>query len=188
MRVDVSGIEQRDAANRLLSTDLHNAQTRVLLGYARTITSSFAAGFNLKIDNHSFGDFSASGVGLDAGFMATQRFSANSFVKGLREGFSVQNLLEPGLKLDREDVSDPMNILFGVSAVTGFGNVSLVTTLNLASPRYSPVDFRFGQEVVYDGHFAFRFGVDDVTPTYGFGARFRQLALDYAYRDGRPRR
>jgi tetratricopeptide (TPR) repeat protein len=182
MRVDVGSIEQRDAANRLLSTDLHNAQTRVLLGYARTVTSSVAAGFNIKIDNHSFGDYSATGVGLDAGFMATQRFSGHSFIKGLREGIAVQNLLEPGLKLDRDDVSDPMNILFGVSAVSGFGNVSLVTTLNLASPRYSPVDFRFGQEVVYGGLFAFRFGVDDVTPTYGFGARFRQFALDYAYR------
>jgi tetratricopeptide (TPR) repeat protein len=182
MRVDVGGVEERDEANRLLSTDLHNAQTRVLLGYAKTITSSVAAGFNIKIDNQSFGDYSASGVGLDAGFMATQSFSGNSFVRGLREGVAVQNLIEPGLKLDRDDVSDPMNILFGVSAVTGFGDLSLVTTLNLASPRYSPVDFRFGQEVVYHNLFAFRIGVDDVTPTYGFGARYRDFSLDYAYR------
>ena len=182
MRVDVGGIEQRDATNRILSTDLHNAQTRVLLGFGRTITPGLAAGFNIKIDNHSFGDYSASGVGLDAGVMATQRFSGRSFIKGIREAIAIQNLVEPGLKLDRDDVSDPMNILFGVSVVSGFGNVSLVTTLNLANPRYSPVDFRFGQEVVYDGHFALRFGVDDVTPTYGFGARFRQFALDYAYR------
>jgi tetratricopeptide (TPR) repeat protein len=182
MRVDVGGVEERDAANRLLSTDLHNAQTRVLLGYAKTITSSVAAGFNIKIDSQSFGEYSASGVGLDAGVMAVQSFSGSSFVRGLREGIAVQNLVEPGLKLDRDDVSDPMNILFGVSAVTGFGDLSLVTTLNLASPRYSPVDFRFGQEVVYHDLFAFRIGVDDATPTYGFGARYRDFSLDYAYR------
>ena len=65
LRVDVSGIEQRDQSNQLLSTDLHDSQTRILLGYGRSIGSSFAAGFNMVFDNHSFGEYNGSGVGFD---------------------------------------------------------------------------------------------------------------------------
>ncbi len=182
LRVDTGGIEERDVDNQLLSADLHNSQTRILLGYARSITSSLAAGLNVKLDNQSFGDYSASGVGMDIGILATQHLPGHSFVKMLREGFALRNVIEPSLKLDREKVTDPMDLAFGVSALSRFGNVTLVTSFDVLRPRQSPLDFRFGQEVTYDDHFALRVGLDDVTPTYGFGARFRQFALDYAYR------
>lgn len=183
LRVDTGGIEERDATNQLLSTDLHNAQTRILLGYARTITPSIAAGLNIKLDNQSFGEYSASAAGMDIGFLATRQLPANSFVRTLRGGFAVRNVIEPSLKLDREAVPDPMDVAFGISALSGFGNVALVTTFDVVSPRHSPLDFRFGQEVSYEGRFALRAGLDDVTPTFGLGARFRQFALDYAYRN-----
>ena len=182
MRLDVGGVEQRDNTNRLLPTDLHNSQTRILLGYAKDVTSSVSAGFNIKIDNQSFGDYSGSGVGMDIGLLAKQDLSGDSFIKGFREGLAVQNLLEPSLKLDQDKVSDPINLALGVSAISGFRNMRLVTSLDVLNPRYSPVDFRFGQEVVYADRFALRFGMDDATPTFGFGGRFKQLALDYAYR------
>ncbi|UCG50488.1 MAG: PorV/PorQ family protein [Candidatus Latescibacterota bacterium] len=182
MRVDIGGVEQRDETNRLLSSDLHSAQTRFLLGYAKSITTSLSAGFNLKIDNQSFGDYSGSGIGLDVGLSASQVFSGNSFIKGFREGFAVQNLIEPSLKLDHEKVADPFNLSLGVSAISGFGNVMLVTSLDIVNPRYSPFDLRFGQEVVYNRILALRFGMDDVTPTFGLGAHYKNVGLDYAYR------
>ncbi len=117
MRLDVGGVEQRDNTNRLLPTDLHNSQTRILLGYAKDVTSSVSAGFNIKIDNQSFGDYSGSGVGMDIGLLAKQDLSGNSFIKGFREGLAVQNLLEPSLKLDQDKVSDPINLALGVSAI-----------------------------------------------------------------------
>lgn len=182
MRVDAGGVEERDVNNQLLSTDLHSAQTRILLGYARNITPSLAAGLNIKLDNESFGGYSGFGVGLDIGLMATRQLSGGSFLRGFRGGLAIQNVIEPSLKLDRDKVADPMSIGLGVSALSGFGNVMLVTSLDIVNPRYSPFDIRFGQEVVYGDYFALRFGLDDVTPTYGFGARFKQLALDYAFR------
>jgi tetratricopeptide (TPR) repeat protein len=182
LRVDAGGIEERDESNQLLSTDLRNAQTRILLGYARNITGSLAAGLNVKIDNQSFGDYSATAVGMDIGFLATQRVPGNSFVKSIREGFAVRNVIEPSLKLDRDKVPDPMDIAFGVSAASVIGNVALVTSFDIVSPSESPLDFRFGQEVAYGNHFALRIGFDDVTPTYGLGARYKQFALDYAFR------
>lgn len=183
MRLDIGGIEERDYANRLLSSDLSNAQTRILLGYAKNITSSLSAGVNLKLDNQSFGEYSGSGFGLDVGLMATQNLSGDSFIKGFREGFAIQNLIEPSVKLDGDKVSDPFNVAAGVSAVSGGGDFLLVTSLDLVNPRYSPFNIRIGQEIMYSRFLALRAGLDDATATFGFGARFRQFALDYAYRD-----
>ncbi len=183
IRLDIGGIEERDYTNRLLSSDLSNAQTRILLGYARNITSSLTAGLNLKLDNQSFGEYSGSGFGFDVGLMATQTLSGNSFIKGFREGFAIQNLIEPSVKLDNDKVSDPFNVAAGVSAISGGGDFLLVTSLDLVNPRYSPFNVRIGQEVMYNGFLALRAGLDDATATFGFGARFKQFALDYAYRD-----
>ena len=183
MRLDIGGIEERNNTNELLSSDLHNAQTRILLGYAKNITSSLTAGVNLKLDNQSFGEHNGSGFGLDVGLMANQALSGNSFIKGFREGFAIQNLIEPSLKLDSDKVSDPFNVAFGVSAISGAGDFLLVTSLDLVNPRYSPFNVRIGQEVMYDRFFALRAGLDDATVTFGFGALFRQFAIDYAYRD-----
>lgn len=182
LRVDVGGIEERDPSNQLLSSDLHNAQTRVLLGYARNVGSAFSAGFNIVFDNQSFGSFSGSGVGFDVGFSANQTFSGQSMLRGLREGLVVRNLVEPSVKLDQEKVSDPMEIGFGLGIISMIQNVHMITAIELINPRYSPLTLRVGQEFTYANNYSLRVGVDDVTPTFGGGARFRNVALDYAYR------
>ncbi len=182
LRIDVSGIEERDQSNQLLSSDLHDSQTRILLGYGRSIGSSFAAGFNLVFDNHSFGDYNGSGVGLDVGISAQQRFSGTSMIRGIREGFVIRNVLEPSVKLDREAVSDPMDIGLGLSVLSAIGDMRMVTAINLVNPRYSPASFRLGQEFTYADHYSLRIGVDDVTPTFGAGADYKNFTLDYAFR------
>ncbi|HER19682.1 MAG TPA: hypothetical protein ENO14_01395, partial [Chromatiales bacterium] len=69
MRLDVSGIEERDDMNVLLSPDLENSQTRLLLGYAFGVLPSMKAGANLKVDHQSFGEYSGSAIGVDIGFL-----------------------------------------------------------------------------------------------------------------------
>ncbi|MCK5406777.1 MAG: hypothetical protein KAJ37_04965, partial [Candidatus Krumholzibacteria bacterium] len=154
LRVDVGGIEERDQSNQLLSSDLHDSQTRILLGYGRSIGSSFAAGFNLVFDNHAFGDYSGSGVGLDVGISAQQHLWGHSMIKGIREGFVIRNVLEPAVKLDREAVSDPMDIGLGLSVLSVIGDMRMVTAINLVNPRYSPASFRLGQEFTYADHYS----------------------------------
>jgi tetratricopeptide (TPR) repeat protein len=182
LRIDVSGIEERDQSNQLLSSDLHDSQTRILLGYGRNIGSSFAAGFNMVFDNHSFGSYTGSGVGLDVGISAQQRLSGNSMIRGIREGFVIRNVLEPTVKLDRDPVSDPMDIGVGLSVLSVIGNMRMVTAMNLVNPRYSPASFRLGQEFTYADHYSLRVGVDDATPTFGAGADYKNFTLDYAFR------
>ena len=181
LRVDVGGIEERDINNQLLSDDLHNAQTRILLGYAQNISSSLAGGFNIKVDNHSLGSTSGTGVGLDVGLSARQHVRGSSFFRGFRQGFVIQNLLEPSVKLDQEAVSDPLQLAVGVSVLSAVKNTLLETTLELVSPRYSPLRIQIGQEIRYADHFSFRVGMSGSEAAAGLGGRYKNLAFDYAY-------
>ena len=182
LRLDVGGVEERDIYNNLLSTDLKNAQTRLLLGYAASLHPALAAGMNLKVDNQSFGGYTGSGIGLDVGFLATKTFGENSHIDRLRVSLSIQNLIEPSVKLDQDEVADPLNIIIGGSAVASAGHIGFVTSIDVAAPKYSPTRFRFGQEVSYLDVIAFRFGFDGSTPTVGVGAGWRNVAVDYAFR------
>jgi tetratricopeptide (TPR) repeat protein len=182
LRLDVGGIEERDLNNILLTADLKNAETRLLLGYAATLHSALSAGINLKVDNQSFGAYSGSGIGLDLGFLSTKEFAEGSRLRLLRGGLSIVNLIEPSLKLDQEDVADPMSVIFGGSAVASAGQIEFVTLVDFVVPRYSPFQVRFGQEVGYGDILAFRVGFDGSTPTVGGGVSWRGVAVDYAFR------
>ncbi len=181
LKVGVGGIEERDDTNQLLRDDLKNSQTRVLLGYARHISSGLAAGINLKIDNQSFAGFNGTGVGLDVGLMTSQTIH-HKFLKGFRQALVVQNIIEPVVKLDVERVSDPRSLTLGAAAVSAVGNVLMVTAIDLVRPRYSPLALHVGHEVLYGERYALRIGLDDTSPTYGFGAKYGDLSFDYAYR------
>ena len=183
LRLDVGGIEQRDINNQLLSDDLSNSQTRVMLGYSRPITAAVSAGANFKIDNHSFGSFSGSGVGVDVGLSAMQPGRFGRYITGFRQGLVIHNLIAPSIKLDQESVPDPMQIGVGFSALSAYGPATMVTTIDLVNPRYSPTTVRFGQEVTYAENYSLRFGIDRSTPTFGFGAEYKAVTFDYAFRN-----
>jgi tetratricopeptide (TPR) repeat protein len=182
MRVDVSGVEERDDKNQLVSSDLHNAQTRLLLGYSRLVTSSISAGFNIKVDNQSFGSYSSSGIGLDVGIAASQHINGHGLIRGFRQGFAIQNVIEPAVKLDQEKVADPMQVALGVTMLSHIGAAFMETAIDLVSPRFSPTRLQVGQEVRYADMFSFRFGLDASSPVYGLGARYKSATLDYAYK------
>lgn len=182
MRLDVGGVEERSSTNELLSTDLHNAQTRVLIGVGRKVASGISAGFNIVFDNQSFGDYGGAGVGLDVGLSAQQVVPHSSWLRGVREGFVVRNVIEPAVKLDQERVADPTQLGFGLSVLSEVRDVFMETSINLTNPKFSPAALHVGQEFIYRDNYSLRLGVDEDTPTYGFGARYKNVALDYAFR------
>jgi tetratricopeptide (TPR) repeat protein len=183
LRLDVGGIEERDEMNLLLSSDLKNSQTRFLLGYAIDVMPMLAAGVNLKVDHQSFGDYNGSAIGLDVGFLYTRSLGGFRWLDNARGALMVENLLEPSVKLDRDDVPDPRRLLMGVSADGRYGDIGYATSLDLVSPKYSPFHARVGQEFTYRGMVAARVGWDGSTATFGVGGMYRKLSLDYAYRE-----
>jgi tetratricopeptide (TPR) repeat protein len=182
LRLDVGGIEERDETNTLLSSDVGNSDTRFLLGYAFEFHPSLAAGAALKVDHQSFGGQRGSGVGMDVGLHGQRALSERGVFREIRAGLVIENLIEPAVKLDQEDVADPMRVAMGASLRCRYGDFGFVTAADLISPRYSPVSFRFGQEVDYNGILAARVGFDGSTPTFGAGGSYRNIGLDYAYR------
>lgn len=183
MRLDVGGIEERDDMNLLLSSDLENSMTRVLMGYAAELIPGIAAGANLKVDHQTFGGYSGSAIGADVGFLYTRSMRGLWWLDNAYGALVVENLIEPSVKLDRDDVPDPRRLMMGVSVDGNHGDVRFATSLDLVSPKYSPFHARFGQEIVYRDMVAARVGFDASTPTFGVGGMYRNLSLDYAYRE-----
>lgn len=183
LRLDVGGIEERDEGNNLLSDDLNHSQTRMLIGYGAQFHPSLSAGANFKIDRQDFGDVNGSGIGFDAGLLFRRDISQFATLEQMRAGLAIENLIEPSVKLDQEDVPDPMRLAFGVSADGRYRGLGFTTALDVVNPRTSPARARFGQEVRYAPYLAFRFGFDGSTPTFGVGASYQSVSLDYAYRD-----
>jgi len=183
LRLDIGSIEERDEMNNLLSTDLKNSMTRILLGYAMQFHPRLAAGTNLKIDRQEFGDVNGSGIGLDVGLLFNHEFRGLEWLDQLRAGLAVENLIEPSIKLDREDVADPMRLSVGLSADISYREFGFTSALDVIRPRQSAPRIRFGQEITYTSHIAFRLGMDGSTPTFGVGGSYRNLSLDYAYRE-----
>jgi tetratricopeptide (TPR) repeat protein len=181
LRLGVDGIEQRDINNNLLGS-VDDGQTRVLLGYGLNVHPLLAVGFNAKIDNHSFGGYSGTGFGFDLGLHALKEISDTGFVRDVRAGLAVENLIEPKIQLDEEDVADPLRTSLGASLVAGYDDFGFTTALDVVYPRFSPAQVRFGQEIDYLKFFALRFGMQGSTPTFGLGGQYRGVALDYAYR------
>jgi tetratricopeptide (TPR) repeat protein len=182
MRLDVGGIEERDTGNMLLSNDLKNSQSRILLGYGSNLYGALAFGFNLKIDYQSFGGFSATGVGLDIGITAHQHLTGLRGIKSVSEGLMIYNAVEPTLKLASEKVPDPSRLALGLAVQGEAGRIAFQTFFDLVNPRYSPFIARFGQELSYLDMLSLRFGLEGTTPTYGFGAAYGNVSFDYAYR------
>jgi tetratricopeptide (TPR) repeat protein len=183
LRVGVSGIEERSDDNELLSSDLSNTQTRVLLGYAASVTRAFALGANLKIDRQSVAGSSGTGIGLDLGAALTPYTSRSGRVHEVRAGLVIENLIEPTVKLDADEASDPMRIGAGVSMEAMVDRIGVTVATDLVRPRYSPVQLRAGLELSYQKLVAVRMGLDDDTPTFGTGVTYHGIRIDYAFRD-----
>ncbi len=183
LRVGVGGIEERDEFNSLLSSDLTSSAMRVLLGYAAGVTRALSLGVNLKIDHQKLAGVSGTGVGADLGAVATHAFSEDGLVRRARVGVMLENVVEPSVKLDAEDVADPMRIAAGTSFDARTDRVGITASMDVVSPRYSPFQFRAGLEIDYDRLVAVRAGLDDDTPTFGLGVSYRGAHVDYAFRD-----
>jgi tetratricopeptide (TPR) repeat protein len=181
LQLGVSDIERRDTDNVLLET-FSDTQSRVLVGYGWEYRPGFAIGANLKVDHHALAGVSGTGVGLDFGVVATAEHPA-SFLNAVHGAVVALNVPGPSIRLDLDSVADPRTIAIGGSAVGTYRDIDFTTATDVALPQYSPARLRIGQEFEYHRLVALRIGLDASTVTYGLGARYHNLAVDYAYRN-----
>ncbi len=181
VQLRVGGIERRDAENREIGGELENVQTRFLLGYSRNIYKGIALGMNFKVDRFSQDTYVANGFGFDAG-LGMKSVVTSYPVDEIRFGAAVTNVLEPKIKLDSEEMGDPVSFRLGASALRSISNDRLLIAFDMHKSRYSDTHFHLGAEYLVRDLLAVRVGLENETPTLGLGFDLRYFVFDYAYR------
>jgi tetratricopeptide (TPR) repeat protein len=184
IQLRVGGIEQRDASNMLLGSDLTNVQTRYALAYAQQIVKGFTAGLSCKLDRFTQGSYSANGFGLDAG-LGLETAVRSPAIEGIAVGISIVNALEPSIKLVEREAGDTRGVRAGLSmwrSISGRLQDRFTVAVDADKTRLSDSRIHFGAEYRMRDMFAVRAGWDAGLPTFGCGFRAPFIVFDYAYR------
>ncbi len=179
------GIEPRDASGILEGPADNFSQNQFFFGYAKQVRGGVSLGLSLKIETlSSLGGLNDSGVGLDLGVLYRPAFESAA-LRDLAIGINVQNVLQPKMKLvDRSDAS-PRNFKFGLAKPFRFGNEERMSAFTLVfdfnKSENAPSRLNFGVEYSFDDKAMLRVGANDGQVTFGAGASYRNVRLDYSF-------
>jgi hypothetical protein len=150
-------------------------ETAYLFTVAKGISPRLALGANVKLVQQTVENFSAGGVGVDAGAML-------QLIPGLKVGLSALNLGGPSLTLRNTAETYPTQLRGGAAATVLGGRGLLTVQLDHASGP--GLTFHGGTEYWIQSGLALRFGYDDRSGTGGFSYQFTpHYRLDYAVAD-----
>ncbi|HZL84805.1 MAG TPA: PorV/PorQ family protein [Candidatus Krumholzibacteria bacterium] len=180
-RLDVSDIERVDERNRVLGS-FDNAESSLLVGYGRNVGPLVALGASLRVVQQAVDDASDASVGLDLG-IALQREFGSPALHRLSLGATLQNAVEPRLRLAEDDVHDPRSLKLGLGYGGAKGPIAWVLATDLDLPSAADLRPGVGLEVSYHGMLSLRGGLDDNRPTFGLGVSYRNIRFDYALRN-----
>ena len=183
----VDGIEQRDDRNLLLADDLQDQELELVLAHARRLRPGLSVGGGLKLQRQSLAGYAGTGLGLDAGVLVEPLALSGARDESARAwsvGLALRNLVEPGIRLDAETVPDPRAVRLGTAYRRSMGE-SLRGLAAMDVEKTAGMDARLhlGAEVVYDEQAALRLGLMAGALTAGFGVRWRDVSVDFAFED-----
>jgi hypothetical protein len=186
-RFGVGGIESRDERNAVAGDDLSDEEIEMALGYGRRVAQFWSVGAAVKLQKQSLAGFSATGLGLDLG-LTVEPFRAAGVVAPWAEGwtlaFAVRNAVEPAIRLDVENVTDPTSIRTGLAySVPLWAFDQMVAELDVEKPHDAGARIRIGAEYGYRGAAAVRVGMRNGLLTAGTGLHWHHYSVDYAYED-----
>lgn len=188
-RFGVGGIEERTDRNQLLSSDLKDAQSEFRVSYGRAVSSAWSVGGSVLMHQQRLAGYSDMGLGVDVGVLVRPGVAVGS-QEAWAERFSVattlQNLVEPTLRLNRDDVPDPTAIRSGLAyrqPLELLGKGSLLTSFEVAKSRKQDMTVHFGLEFVPQSAVALRAGWNDGDLTAGAGIRWHGYSFDYVLED-----
>jgi tetratricopeptide (TPR) repeat protein len=180
------GIERRDARNTLLD-EFSDSEFEATLGYGRALSTGLALGGALKLQRQSLAGFSANGIGVDLGVRALPGMLLGvtaPWASRWSWALAVRNAVEPSLRLDRESVPDPRTVRSGMAwsaPTTGLGAV--IAEVDVEAPRGAAVRLHAGIEYRPVAALALRAGSDGGVLTAGAGVCWKDLTVEYAFRD-----
>ncbi len=181
------GIEERDDRNVLLGSDLTDSEMEILLAHARTIRPGLSIGGGLKMQQHSLAGYSGGGFGVDAGVMIQPLVLASGIPGPDGDwtiGLAARNLVEPKVRLDVESVPDPRSLSLGSALKRQLsGTLEGIVAISVEKTTNMDTRLHMGLETTYDGMFALRLGSLAGALTTGFGLRWHDVVIDFAYED-----
>lgn len=167
-----------------------------LISYGRRLLSNLDVGVNLKLVTHDMDIYSALGYGIDLGMMYRVKPQSEdpvrrSILEGFSFGLTLQNVLQPRLKLKDETDTFPINLKTGVAWEILQDKLLWALDVNMMNliPEKGlyedgsvkrPVRWHTGAEYNFLKMFSVRAGIDYKEISVGLGVNRRGFQFDYA--------
>lgn len=149
------------------------------VGYALDIKEYLSAGITIKYTSQNIDTFNGSNITADIGFIYKQFYNGNY----LRLGVDMSNLGSE-LKMHSLAFDPPRTFKAGLSdELKIWTGTLLIAAQAVIHPDYNPlysIGFEYWFYEIFAVRFGYKMGAFD-HPTFGFGARYWGMELDYAY-------
>ncbi len=160
------------------------------VSYAKKLPYNVTAGFSIKVLREQWGqmewsgDLNDTGVGMDVGFLYHPDFSTNILLRDWGFGVNLKNLFAPKLNAGESIDDYPLSIRLGMLRkiyFSGGGGNHLNIALDLDHSTNRDMLIHFGTEYQFRELGMIRLGYDAGSLSFGAGAIYRFLQLDYSY-------
>ncbi len=158
--------------NNISTHEFSDSQTALGASYGKQIVDVLALGASIKYVTHNLDDHKNGNFTFDIGAMYK-----SPMVEHLQVGLNLRNLMGLRTGADTEDKL-PLTLRFGFNYKLLRDKLALV--IDLEKSR-APLSYHFGTEYWAFQYLAVRFGIDPEEFTLGFGIRYRDYGLDYAF-------
>ncbi len=161
----------RDDYNNL-THEFSDSQTAFGASYGKQIVDVLALGASVKYVTHSLDDHKNGNFTVDIGAMYK-----SPLIEHLQAGLNLRNLIGLRTGAPTEDKL-PLTLRFGFNYKLLRDRLTLVVDLEKSR---TPLSYHCGAEYWAFGYLAVRLGLDPEEFTLGFGIRYRDYGLDYAF-------
>lgn len=158
--------------NNIPTHEFSDSQTALGASYGKQIVDVLALGASIKYVTHNLDDHKNGNFTFDIGAMYK-----SPMVEHLQVGLNLRNLMGLRTGADTEDKL-PLTLRFGFNYKLLRDKLALVVDLEKSR---APLSYHFGTEYWAFQYLAVRFGIDPEEFTLGFGIRYRDYGLDYAF-------
>lgn len=185
LRVGVGDIDETVDDINPIGT-LSFSQMEFLLSYAKQIPYNLSVGGNIKVERQAFGRQTANAVGADIGVLFAPQFSS-SFLQNIKFGLTIQNVIQPVLRLGTEADKIPYTVRFGLAKPFRLGGDADAIHLVFDVEQGGKTKMRFhsGLEYIYRGAAMLRTGISkgdsSAQLSFGAGVAYQMFQIDYSF-------
>lgn len=191
-RIGIGDVPNRGTDQYLIDNNASMDEYQGFISYAKKIPWNITSGITIRIVRSGFsgtnnviyqGNYIDYGVGFDMGFMYTPEGFTSKFLQDWNFGLNIRNLFSPQIKTAEDVDTYPLSIRFGILRKlyfsNGGNNINVMLDFDYSQGR--DLFFNMGLEYKFKELGMLRAGIDGSTPTFGAGAKYSFMQIDYAF-------